>query len=42
MDDCETCEGTGDCPDCAEGFDDECLSCGGNGVCNECGGTGYA
>ncbi len=40
MDDCENCDGTGNCPDCNEVFNDDCVECGGGGVCNDCGGTG--
>ena len=40
MGDCEMCDGTGECPECDDEFNDECDICGGNGVCPECGGIG--
>lgn len=40
MDECENCDGSGECPDCELGVDDDCITCGGTNECEACDGTG--
>lgn len=44
MDECPTCQGSGDCPDCRgeciEENGEECPSCDGSGLCVDCDGDG--